>query len=383
MSLADDLNSEVQKRLVTPSIPEPKVDYKPHTEFDGNHGFIQTGGLEVPPSYTELLEFFGYDPKEVKIIGEVRQSRWQTYDERWLTSYRFAIGPAATSNIDDLMTIINAGLPVDEYTTIRQDGDVFHLLLGDLQLGKVDGDGTEGIVRRFLISLNRAADALAQFSEQRPIKLVHIAFLGDCIEGNQSQNGKNMWRTSLTLTEQIRLLRRLMLEAVNVFVDAGLPVEVDVVNGNHDEVQRFQQTRADDGHATEAAVALSDALEMNPERYGHVRIFVPNKDEWTITRDVGGTVMTMAHGHQWRKGARFDWWAKQTLNLQSASEASFLVHGHTHEFEMNSKRDRTALCVPTFESESTWWRHKAGDMARPGAVVMLTNGTEWSDVTIV
>jgi predicted phosphodiesterase len=193
-----------------------------------------------------------------------------------------------------------------------------------------------------------------------------------------------MWRTDLTITEQYRLFRRLALYAIDAFAPLVDDIEIDVVNGNHDEAQRSPVgTRADDGHATEAMIALSDALELNPQSYGHVKIFVPNKDEMTITRDIGDSVFTHAHGHQWRKGKEFDWWAGQALNNQSAGAAQFLLHGHQHEFNVHAKRERTQICVPTFESESTYWRERHGDLAKTGAVVMVTANQEFHNLTIV
>ena len=106
-----------------------------------------------------------------------------------------------------------------------------------------------------------------------------------------------MWRTELTITEQYRLFRRLMMYAIDSFQPLVERLEVDVVNGNHDDVQRFQNTRADDGHATESAIALADALLLNPAVYGSVKIFVPNKDESMVTREIGSSIFTHLHGH--------------------------------------------------------------------------------------
>lgn len=375
------LQDKVEARLNTPTGKEPDGEYRARTSFDGTTGFIQTAGMATPPDHIALLEQFGYDPREVRIVGVVNQSRWQTYDERWLTAYKFAIAPAATAGIQEIIDLVGKKRPRKPQ---EPAGDaVYHWLAGDLQLGKIDGDGTEGIVTRYLASLDAGVAEFKRLRRTRAIGLVHLAWVGDCGEGNQSQNGRNMWRTSLTITEQYRLFRRLQLETINAFLPLAERIEGDTVNGNHDEVQRFQNTRPDDGHATEATIALADALTLNPASYGHVSLYVPSKDESTLTRDVGGTMMTHAHGHQWRKGQQFQWWSEQALNLHSPGAASFLIHGHTHEFEMKSKRDRTYICVPTFESESTYWRQTHGDVARPGAVSVVTRGVDWSDASIV
>lgn len=362
--------------------PKPEAGFNPTTEWDGSRGYIQTGGLTQPPVFTELLEFFGYNPNEVRIVGTLKTSRWQQREDgEWLSSYRFALAPTGASGIEDLLADIRKRKPIK---STPSTGDTpFHWLAGDLQLGKIDGDGTEGIVDRVCQSIERGVVELKRLRRSRPIGMAHLAWLGDCGEGNQSQNGRNMWRTELTVTEQYRVFRRLALYAIDSFLPHVERIEVDVVNGNHDDVQRFQNTRADDGHATESAIALADGLKLNPAVYGSVSIFVPNKDESMVTREIGNSVFTHIHGHQWGRSKVFDWWAGQALNLHSAGASQFLLHGHEHEFRVQAKKDRVEICVPTFESRSQWWVDKKGDLSKTGAVVMLTDGTDFTDLSIV
>ena len=295
--------------------------------------------------------------------------------------YRFMVEPiSAAVNVDDLITVIRKTKPSK---TVSAGPGVYNWIAGDLQLGKQDGDGSEGIVTALLQSIDAAAADFKALRKTRSLGIVHLAWLGDCGEGNQSQNGRNMWRTDLTVTEQYRIFRRMMLYAIDTFAPLVETVESDTVNGNHDEVQRFQATREDDGHATESAIALKDALELNPAAYGHVKVFVPNKDEATITRPVGDTIMTMTHGNKWRRGKAFDWWAGQSLNWHAPGASSMLLHGHEHEFHVNAKRERTVICCPSFENESTWWRHKTGDVGKRGAVVFTSAAGEFRDIRIL
>jgi len=376
--------ASLKDHLTTPTIEEPKpiAPTIRSTEFDGTSGFIQTEPLRTPPAYDEILEMFGYNPKEVRIVGTLKTSKWQQREDgEWLHSYRFAIGPASTVSMDDVISLITKR----KFTPTESKGDgVYHWLAGDLQLGKIDGDGTQGVVDRVLASIDNGVKQLKILRKTNPIGMVHQAWLGDCGEGNVSQGGKSMWRTELTITEQYRLFRRLALYAVDAFAPLVERLEIDVVNGNHDEAQRLPvATRADDGHATEALIALSDALLLNPTSYGHVQIYVPNRDEMTLTRQIGNSVFTHAHGNQWAKGKAFEWWAKQALNNQSAGASQFLLHGHEHEMHMQAKKERVVICVPTFESESTYWKHRHGDLARTGALSMITNGLEFNNLSII
>jgi hypothetical protein len=295
--------------------------------------------------------------------------------------YRFMVEPVTrTIDVDDLLKVIRKRTPA---TPVAAGAEVYNWIAGDLQLGKSDGDGSEGIVAALIGSIDAAVTDFKRLGGRKRFGIAHLAFLGDCGEGNQSQGGRNMWRTDLTVTEQYRILRRVMLYAIDAFRQIVAAVEVDVVNGNHDEMQRFQATREDDGHATESAIALRDALELNPDAYKHVSVFVPNRDESTITRPVGDTIMTMTHGHKWRRGKAFDWWAGQSLNFQSPGAAAMLLHGHEHEFHVAAKRERTVICTPSFEDESTWWRHQTGDVGKRGAVVFTSAAGEFADMQIL
>jgi len=295
--------------------------------------------------------------------------------------YRFMVEPVSiSSDLTELIKSIGKRKPAP---MLPAGPGVYNWVGGDLQLGKADGDGSQGIVDAFTRSIDAAVIDFKHLRKTRSLGIAHLGFLGDCGEGNQSQGGRNMWRTELTVTEQYRLFRRLMLYAVDAFAPLAETVEIDVVNGNHDEAQRFQATREDDGHATESAVALSDALELNPAAYGHVKVYVPNKDEATITRPVGDSTMTMTHGHKWRRGKAMDWWAGQSLNWHAPGASQFLLHGHEHEFNVYGKRERTVMCCPSFEDESTWWRHRTGDVGKRGALVFTSAAGQFADLQIL
>jgi hypothetical protein len=370
--------------LQQPAHDEPK--FNPRTEYDGSTGYIQTRGLPLPPTnYDDLLREFKYDPREVRIVGgSVKQTRWQQKargeDAVWLTAYRFTIAPAATASMSDVLDLIKRRRPVS--IPGPSSGRVFRFLAGDMQLGKIDGDGTAGTVDALLGSIDKAVAVFKGLRRRQSIGKVHIAWLGDCGEGNQSQGGANMWRTELTVTEQYRLFRRLHLYAIDAFRPYA-EIESDTVNGNHDDVQRGIRTRPDDGHATESAIGLADALALNPSAYGNVRLFVPAKDEAYLTRESGSSIVTMSHGHQWRRGKAWEWWAGQALNLQAPAASQFLFHGHEHELNVRSIRDRTVICVPSLESESSYWRQSHGTVGRRGVVILTTHGDQFGDLQVV
>jgi hypothetical protein len=253
-------------------------------------------------------------------------------------------------------------------------GHGFVVALGDMQFGKVDGDGVVGTVERTIRCLDGAMDLLQVYRQRYDIGHVHIAWLGDHIEGFNSQGGANAWRTVLTLTEQIRLTRRVMLHAAMGFAPLADKLTMAAVPGNHGEAVRFEGggiTRYDDSHDTEALVAVADALHI-AKGYEHVQCLVPDTDELTVVTEVAGTVFAHAHGHQWRPDKHMEWWKGQAFHNPGLAAAHVLLSGHYHHERVDTDGPRLSLQVPALESESTWWRHKTGTIGAPGIIVGVT-----------
>ena len=238
-----------------------EVKYQPRTEFDGVTGYLQTGVLkEAPTDYSELLSQFGYDPDAVQIVGHPRISKWQQrsrirgtsdYETCWLTAFKFQIAAkGSASSVTDIDAIAKRAKKQPQL------GSGLHWLVfqaGDLQIGKRSRDGsTEQIVERYFESLE---STVAEFKalKRHGIEGIQISMPGDLCEGNQSQAGKNLWLTQETITEQGRILRRLMMATVEAFAPLVDQVLLTAVNGNHDEAQRQPKTYPGDGWGTETA----------------------------------------------------------------------------------------------------------------------------------
>lgn len=206
---------------------------------------------------------------------------------------------------------------------------------------------------------------------------------GDCVEGNQSQGGRNLWLTQETITEQTRILRRLMFETVKAFAPVAPKVLLTVCGGNHDEAQRQQTTYPGDNWATEQAISVADALKMNPAAFGHVEVLVPNKWSSAMTVPVGDSIVTIVHGHQWRKGHAWKWWAEQAVNNQPPGAAQVLQSGHYHSWEVSSSEFKTHIQSSTFDCGSDYFRDQHGSTARRGAVIYLLKAGEVSRMSVV
>ena len=380
----DPLLAELLAKPVGPSTParqtDPEKDFTRQIEVSGDTAVVTVRGpaSEADESAaTTYLRSKGEDPALWEVTG-FRSGEWSMANGEMGVSNRYTFRriagvEAERPPLDDLIAEVKKHRPVK----VRPQGDHGYLvLLGDMQFGKIDGDGVEGTLRRTIDCLNKAADSLMWQRQRFDIGHVHIAWLGDHIEGFISQDGANLWRTPLTLNEQIRLTRRVMLHALSTFAPLAERVSMAAVPGNHGEAIRVNgkgTTRYDDSHDTESLIAVADGAALNPEAFGHVEFYVPETDELTVVLDVAGSVVAHAHGHKWRPGKHFEWWRGQAFNKDSAMhQADVLVAGHLHHEFVDTDGSRTFIQPPAMESESTWWRHSTGTGGAPGLIVAVT-----------
>ncbi|AWY07610.1 hypothetical protein SEA_YOSIF_46 [Streptomyces phage Yosif] len=384
------LKDELLAKPVGPSVPprktDPAKDFTKQIEVKGDQATVEVRSEsfeENESAATTVLQGQGLDPSEWVVTG-LRSSEWTMANGDLGVSTRFTFARKSDSvaverpPLDELISAIGQYVPVE---VVEKDGEhTFIVAIGDMQFGKIDGDGVEGTLQRTIDCLNKAADLLRVYRLRFDIGHVHIAWLGDHIEGFVSQGGANTWRTALTLNEQIRLTRRVMLHALLLFAPMAVRVTMAAVPGNHGEAVRISGkgvTRYDDSHDTESLIAVKDAADLSPERFGHVEFYVPDTDELTVVVDCSGTVVAHAHGHQFRPGKHFEWWKGQAFNRASAMhQADLLLAGHLHHEHVDTDGFRTFIQPPAMESESTWWRHAKGTTGAPGLVVAITKDGE-------
>lgn len=383
--------SELADRLAaTPAAPTIQSRRQDHPtgreyEWDGNAGYIRTEPLgERPKTWDEFIRDSGLDPNDVEVVEPVQVRGWDAPqaggDVVRMHYYRLTVRRRVLKrDIDDLVKAAKRSGKAPVPAAAETSTSAFLVALGDLQLGKMDGDGVEGTVERFLTKTTEAVARYKRIAKGSPVYLVH---LGDCIEGFVSQGGANSWRTTLTITEQVRLYRRLLIEQVKAFASVAPSLVVAGIPGNHDEANRPLHTYGD-SWAIDSVAAVRDALEL-AGNYDHVTLHTPERDELTLTLDVCGTVVGMAHGHQWRAGQACTWWAKQAHGRQSIGDADLLLSAHLHHLRIEQTgSDKTWMQVPALESGSQWWKNRTGEWGQPGIITALVGGGSWSSLEVL
>lgn len=392
MGLSDDLSglkSSLQEAVARDKGKHPK-GWEPRLEYDPRTGGQFTTVGHRPSEHPDdeaLLAEFELDPQRWRITS-LRRSRWQRYDGEWLESYRCSFAPAdRTLSDEDVAAIVRDIKKHKDHRPVG-DGEVsFLALYADMQIGKPDGDGTEGTVQRIVTKTDAAVDLLRSYRKQKvPVGTVYLPQMGDCIEGYNSQGGRLLWRNQLTLTQMVRVYRRLLLYMVKSFAPYADRLIVPVVPGNHDEAVRLgdkMATTYTDSWALEAAAAVQDALAENPGAYGHVHFVYPAEDELTITLDVSGLVCGFAHGHQFGRDP-MKWWAQQAHGRTPIGDADILFGAHLHHFHaQHTGGSKTFMRCPALDGGSTWYRHRTGDNTPAGLLTMTLNGSGWNRLTLL
>ena len=366
---------------------EPGVKYEPDgsrivtlppspaiADESGWAAAVQSLGVDVPDGFRVRLVEAKYDPaawhRDAEGADAITRPVWR---------YRFVVevAPARIDVAELLAAVRRRGKP--PISTTACAGFVF--AVGDLQLGKSDGDGSAGTVDRFYDSLTRALARYKSLRKAGRCGPVTLLIVGDCIEGVTSQGGNLVARNDLTLTEMIRVYRRLLADEVAAFAELDA-VTVAAVPGNHDEAIRTgnsMSSRYDDSWAIEGASQVADVMAAKGYDVGWI---FPGRDEMHLTLDVAGTRLGLLHGHQTRNKMQ-SWLANKAMSRDAIGTADVVISGHYHHLRLEQMGPTTWLQTGAMDGGSAWWAHKGGLNAPPAAITFVTAGGVWSGLEIV
>lgn len=357
--------------------------WQPRSEVDDvDGGFVVSRPMPAAQNtgdFAAVLDEFGLDPAQWS-VERVRRSRWQRHDGEWLESVRLSIlpvraGAAARADVEALCREIGKFKPRGTSQTFSANNGSFVAPIGDTQIGKVDGGGTAAAVPRILGEIESSAQRFRVLHQRHGFAQAVLPQVGDCIEGLVSQGGSLAKRTDLGLTEMVRVYRRLLWAQVRTYAAIAPKVLVAVVPGNHDEAHRVADRMAStytDSWAIEAASSVMDAVAENPELADRVRFVFPEHDELTVTVNVSGTILGLAHGHQFGRDP-LRWWSDQAGGRQPVGDADVLLAGHLHHLRVQDHGGgRLFMQIPALDGGSTWFRHRAGQSSPSRAVTFWT-----------
>lgn len=384
MSLADSLSK-------MPHAVEPP--WTPRADYDGQSGEVATAAysheldLDDTEAIDQIIRDAGMDPAKVMCVSHPRVSTWDVpgHGRQWAYKLTLAPRPKSRADVRALLDSIEPGEPAQRKT----GGHWATVQIGDVHIGKSAeaGGGTESILARYRKSIDNAVEELALL-DPLGIEGVHLAFVGDMIEGVVSQGGRNIALMDLTLTEQILTAQRLMFQTIRTFAERGYAVKVSAIGGNHGDTQRIQGQAMGDNHDVGIAVAAHDLI-AETKWADTVDLVVPPRDQSHMTFSVGDTTFVSVHGHTFGGGSSpiakaEKWWAGQALSGTPAAAGQVLMCGHFHTFHhANVATGKTCIYSPSMETLSRWYHEKTGATSDRGACFYLTQGGAVSRLTII
>jgi hypothetical protein len=394
--------------ILPPKREHPK-GWEPHVEEHGNTATAISQPLETAnPDEADLIRGWNLDPALWRIVGPLNCRRWQAvvpvrnadgkvigHEERWLYYYRAnleRIDPVKAIRFAALEEEIASHLPVP----MPPPGPgAFAVCIADPQMGKDDGDGPEGTTRRFLASIDRVSDRVRDLRAiGRPMDTLYVFGMGDLIENCDGHYAQQAHRVKLDLTEQINVMRRLILHALEQWSLLFPRVVVAAVGGNHGENRRDGKsfTTFADNHDVAIFHQLHDVLRVNPAAYGHISFVIP-KGDLSLTLDVDGIIVGLTHGHVAGHGSAppqkklVDWWMKQAHGQQAIGDARILISAHYHHLLVTEAGAKTHIQCPALEGGSDWWRNQSGQESRKGMLTLRigknVSPSGWADLEVV
>ena len=353
-------------------------DFRPAIEFDGEQGFAITPGIpagQVPDFDSFLLEQ-GFDPKEYEIVGSPRTSRWQKYDESWLTSYRFNFRKRISSDayLSEIFTLARktAKQGIKKPKELNSDKALV-VMLADFQLGKFDARGG---VQEQLQRIFAAFDTLQAKFKQGKYEQIILAEMGDVIEGFYNKaNLQQTYTNQLSQMQQVDLAVTLLWDLVKRAAKYS-KVTYATVASNHCQFRLSGQQVGLPGQDDWGVMIAKQIHRLSEETELGVRVLVPEPSDESLALDVFGDkfhILGLWHGHQSNRPEGVPtWWEKQAFGVQPVAAASIGLTGHFHHLRVQelgqhpNGGSRYWIQGKTMDNGSGWFRLNSGSDSQPG-----------------
>ena len=164
MSSLDDYTKAVR------SIQNAKADKKEHPKgwepgvvLDGGKSYVSSGPVkskkEASKKWDEYIELLGFSPEEFEIMEPVHVRTWTTQTSEGIQQMFYYKADIRSrkhiendKDFDKLVAEIKKAKKPARKVKTKENGSMV-VCLSDWQLGKRDGDGTEGIIKLSLIHI--------------------------------------------------------------------------------------------------------------------------------------------------------------------------------------------------------------------------------------
>jgi len=387
MTFEDRVNALVGKAEQEEHEP-PKRDRKaqwiPGIEWKGDEGEVTTLPMEgeIAPDWSGVLRMWGLDPEFFAVVEPVLFNVWGdplgALNRQW---------KGKVVRIQDAKTDYNIDILKEEIkkhkrnkTQVMYGDGVFNVVLADWQMGKNEGGGTPVTAQRVLNAITAVLSRVEELKRlKRPLGTLQIIWTGDSVEGCLGHYEMQTFSVDLDRRGQVNAVRTLLLEAIRQWAPHFEKVRIVAVGGNHGE-NRSKSGKAFTTLADNDDLAvidqIKDALEFNPEAYGHVETIIA-PDHLSLTVETAGWILGLTHGHTARASGTAEqklkgWLSRMALGRQPIGECDILVTGHYHHLRQADWGSVHWIQAPALDGGSEWFRLTTGEHSQPGVLTFAT-----------
>lgn len=361
--------------------------YEPGVIYNGDKiTIIPEGSKDKIVDWSPVLKSLNFDPEKFEVVEPVQARVWtsavgegQTEQMYYYKASVRAKG-AKGSGPDNaaIIKIIENYKPAKPNTkkSKEKEKDAFVVCLSDWQLGKKDGDGTEGTVKRILNlkeSVKQRVEELRTIG--RPLTTLYVVGMGDLIENCEGHYPMQAFNVELNMRDQRQIAKRLVVNLLLEWLPLFDEIFLVAVPGNHGEERRNGKayTNFADNMDVEIFENVMDAFNLYPEKFGKIKYFIPNDERLDVNISIAEHNFTFIHGHQLTKGGTIkqkleNWYNGQVKGKQPAMHSDAIINGHYHHFEASHDGDLIWMMCPALEGGSDWYRNQAGVHAPSGTL---------------
>ncbi len=316
--------------------------------------------LDLPDEIVTSRGMSVRDPE----TGSWQKVTWQPNKKALLDTLRY----------DDLKNALDGWSLPDTKPEISYQASVLNM--ADLQIGKANPRW--GGTPETLASARRTIEAFAEWIAVTSNTAI-IVDNGDPIE-NCFNVPSQLVTNDLSVPEQIRVFRRLALEAIKTVAPHTQRVYYVSVPSNHGAHRTGYKSpggTVDADFGLEISYQIEDAIAESNLR-GRVEFVRPEPLEETAVLRWGGTTLAFAHGHQ--SGGVFGhgkWWGNMDHGRMPGWDADILVTGHFHtQAVYQSGNGRWVVATASSDPGSDWFTNRTGESATRGMTTFDISDTK-------
>lgn len=343
-------------------------------------GFVTADGadslldsIDVPAEFVTSRGMSLRDP----ITGSWQKVNWQPNKKALHDSLRY----------DDLKESLD-GWTFEPQAVERNGTKSAVFAMSDLQAGKAGQrlGGTPEMIERVRASIAKFVHELSNTPPELLPDDIVIWDGGDSVE-NHFNTAEQIATNDLALPEQIRVARRLFLEAIKALAPYASRIYFVSVPSNHGRSRvgyKAAGGTVDADFGLEISYQLEDAVRENASLH-HVHFIRPESLYETAELEVSGTKLAFTHGHNSnsQKG-HSRWWADQAHGRMPGWDADILLTAHFHNLGVTqSGNGRWIIETSSSDAGSDWFTNKSGERATQGVTAFDVLNGQWSNLRIL